>query len=73
MMFSVCASPRSVSGMPAAAAQPVAAVMPGNDVDAYPVTQQEIQLLAAAPKDERITALEPDTRAPAPRRWMTAR
>ena len=47
------ASPRWVSGMPAAAAQPAAAVTPGTTSNGIPARARPPRLLAAAAEDRR--------------------
>ena len=49
---------RCVSGMPAYAATPSAAVIPGTTSKRMPVRRQRLDLLAAAAEHERIAALE---------------
>ena len=58
MSVSRFAVPRKVSGRPASAAQPSAAVMPGTTMTGTSCGAQIVKLLAAAAEHEGIAALE---------------
>ena len=54
------ATPRWVTGMPAAAGTPKADVTPGTTSQATPASRQRLHLFAAPAEEEGVAALEPD-------------